>query len=253
MRQKAMFPAVAVALVLAGTATHALAQQTVARSYSFVPKDGMSAQFEAAMKAHLQWRADNGDPWTWGVSTIEVGDGMGEYSLRSGGHTYADLDTYDAQFGRDALTHYRATVAPLVESVSSSISTVDESLSHRPPEGRPLQFVQITTFHIRPDRQAQFGEAVAKVTQVLKDGGWGGYWVWVNPLAGGGMGPSAQVVGLHDSWADMQEPDPPMMAVLAQAMGQDDFEAWLESFGQSIRGQETIVRRLRPDMNPPGN
>jgi hypothetical protein len=56
-----------------------------------------------------------------------------------------------------------------------------------------------------------------------------------------------QVVGLHDSWADMQDSDPPMMAVLAQAMGQGDFEDWLESLGQSIRGQEVVVRRLRPD------
>ncbi|MDH3222205.1 MAG: hypothetical protein OEO23_00705 [Gemmatimonadota bacterium] len=58
-----------------------------------------------------------------------------------------------------------------------------------------------------------------------------------------------QVVGLHDSWADMQEPDPPMMAVLAQAMGQGDFEDWLESLGESIREQETVVWRLRPDLS----
>lgn len=225
------------------------AQQTIARSYSIIPMDGMSAQFEAALKQHIEWRVANGDPWNWGVSVVEVGAGLGEYSLRSAGHTWADLDAYDADFGPRGLQHWMATVAPVVESVSSTITTTDEALSNRAPQSRTTAFVTITRFHIRPDRQAQFEEAIAVGTQALKDHDWPGYWLWTTPMAGPHRGPYKDVVALHTSWADMQEPDRPMMAVLAEAMGQDDFEEWLADIGESTRGQETMIRRLRPDLN----
>jgi len=225
------------------------AQQTVARSYSFVPLDGMSAQFEAALKAHLEWRVENGDPWTWSVSTLEVGEGLGEYGLRTSGHTWADMESYDLDFSPKGLQHYRATVAPLVKSVSSMITTTNEEMSNRPPTGTALAFVTITTFHVRPGRQAEFAEAAAVASQALKDAGWPGHWVWATPLSGGGMGPFMQVVALHERMSDMAEPEPPMLAVLAQAMGQNAFDEWLSDFSESTRGQETIVRRLRPDLS----
>ena len=62
------------------------------------------------------------------------------------------------------------------------------------------------------------------------------------------MGPYVNLVALHDSWADMQDPEPAMLAVLAQAMGQDGFNDWLSMFTSSIRGQETTVHRIRPDL-----
>ncbi len=253
MRFKKLFPAAVTALVAALLVTPAQAQETIARSYSIVPKEGMAAQFEAAFKAHIQWRVENGDPWTWGVSTLETGEGLGEYSVRSGGHTWADLDAYDAEFGPQGLQHYTATVAPLVESVSSTITTVNEEISNRPPADRSLAFLAITTFHIRPDRQAQFNQALVTANQLLKDHDWPFYWVWAAPVSGGGMGPTMSVVVLHTSWADMQEPETPLMVVLAQAMGQSDFEEWQTLFGESIRGQETITRRLRPDLGSNAN
>ena len=71
-------------LVLVGTSAHAQ-EATIARNYVVTPKDGMVAQFEAAVKSHLQWRVDNGDPWTWGVSTVEVGQGDSQLLMRADG------------------------------------------------------------------------------------------------------------------------------------------------------------------------
>jgi hypothetical protein len=249
MRPKANVFAALTTLILVFVGAPLQGQQTIARSYSIVPMDGMSVQFEAALKQHMEWRVANGDPWTWGVSALEVGEGLGEYGVRSGGHTWADLDEYDATFGQAALQHYMATVAPLVKSVSSTISSTNEANSNRPPQGRALAFVTITRFHIRPGQQAEFQAGVAAATQALKGTDWPGYWVWADPMSGGGMGPYAELVALHDSWADMEEPDPPLLAVLAQAMGQDEMQAWLTSFTGSIRGEETTVRRLRPDLD----
>ena len=61
------------ALTLTGVPAHAQ-DATYARTYQVTPKDGMIAQFEAALQAHVRWRSENNDPWNWGVNTVEVGE-----------------------------------------------------------------------------------------------------------------------------------------------------------------------------------
>ena len=112
MRTKALLSLVVAtaAVMLTGIPAHAQ-DATYARSYTVTPKDGMVAQFEAALQAHTRWRTENNDPWTWGVSTFEVGEAVGRYAIRSGGHSWADFDAYDAGFGPEGLVHWNATVA----------------------------------------------------------------------------------------------------------------------------------------------
>ena len=78
MRTKALISLVVATAAVMLTGIPAQAQDaTVARTYSVTPRDGMVPQFEAALQSHVRWRMDNGDPWTWGVSTVEVGENLG--------------------------------------------------------------------------------------------------------------------------------------------------------------------------------
>lgn len=81
----------------------------------------------------------------WQVSARQTS--VGRVGAARSGHTFADLDAYDAHFGQSALTHYTATVAPLVESVSSTVTTINEAISHRPPPG---QATSVRTGHEVP-------------------------------------------------------------------------------------------------------
>ncbi len=248
MRRTAMLSLIVlVAVVLTGVPAHAQ-EQTLARSYAVTPMDGMTSQFESALKAHVSWRAENNDPWTWGVSTVEVGDALGEYRIRSGGHSWADFDAYDAEFGLAALVHWNATVAPLVQSISSTISMSDPALSIPAPAGTPLAFVNVVVFHIRPDRQEDFNELVRSATTILQEHDYGGYSLWTSPISGGGPGPVMSLVSLHTSWADMAEPDPTFPAIMIGELGEDGFAEWLEEIGQTYRGTESYTLRLRPDL-----
>ncbi len=65
---------------------------------------------------------------------MEVGENLGQFGIRSAGHSWADFDAYDAGFGPEGLVHWNATVAPLVESISSAITTVNLAISN-PPMG----------------------------------------------------------------------------------------------------------------------
>lgn len=248
MRIRALLAlAVPILLVLA-TVSPSQAQDTFARHYVVTPRDGMVAQFEAALKSHVQWRIANNDPWTWGVSTVEVGDNLGDYWISSFNHAWADFDAYDSGFGPQGLVHWNATVAPLVESASSSISTTNQTLSNMAPEGTPLAFVTISVFHIRPGREAQFNQAVATANEVLRQHEYGAHYVWSTPVIGGGPGPRMSLVALHQNWADMAEPDPSFEDIMMQAMGEDGMQEWMEDIGQTYRGVESYTLRLRPDL-----
>jgi hypothetical protein len=249
MRRKALLTVVFAIAAVMLTGLHAHAQDaTYARTYSVTPKDGMVAQFEAALQAHVRWRIENNDPWTWGMSTVEVGENLGQYGIRSGGHSWADFDAYDAGFGPDGLVHWNATVAPLVESVSSAITTTNQAISNPPPAGRATAFVNVVTFQLRPGRELRFTQAITRATEILLEHNFGGYYVWSSTVAGGGPGPSMRLVSFHTSWADMAEPDPTFEAIMVQALGQDGFMEWASEIGETYRGIESITLRIRPDL-----
>lgn len=238
--------AVGVAAML-GAGTTRAQESNLARSYMVVPKDGMSAQFEAALKAHAQWRQENGDPWNWGVSTYDTGEHISAYGIRSGGHSWADFDAYDAGFGPRGLQHWMATVAPLVKSMTSTITASDQENSKLPPAGTQLALVTVTQFQLRPGREQQFQQLVSQAMEHLRDN-LPGYWVWQSPVTGGGPGPWVELVGLYPSWADMREQDPTFASIMTEAMGQDGFAKWMNDLGQTFRGVESWTQRLRPDL-----
>ena len=243
------------ALVVAtsvGVSAAASGQDNLARTYNVTPKAGMAAQFETALREHAQWRTANNDPWTWSVSAAETGENLGTYGIRSGGHSWADFDAYDAGFGPEGLVHYNATVAPLVESTTSIISRTDEDLSRLPPDGFNLAFVTITKFQLRPGREDEFNQLQRQAKEILTEGGFRGYWVWASPVSGGGPGPYINLVVLNSSWEDMAE-DPSFEAVMMAKLGEEGFMEWMNSLAATYRGVEFWTRRLRPDLSVPSN
>ena len=99
--------------------------QTIAMTYTLTPKAGSGAGFETALKRHMEWRVDNGDPWVWEIYQVATGDDLGAYVARSPGHTWADIDAYEASdFQPAAEAHFGATVGPLMASESSTISVL---------------------------------------------------------------------------------------------------------------------------------
>ena len=244
------------ALVVAtsvGISATASGQDNLARTYNVTPQAGMGAQFETALREHAQWRTANNDPWTWSVSVAETGRSLGTYGIRSGGHSWADFDAYDAGFGPEGLVHYNTTVAPLVESTTSTISTTDVDLSRLPPDGFNLAFVTITKFQLRPGRGSQFNQLIGQANEILMEGGFPEYWVWTSPVSGGGPGPYINLVGLHSSWGDMADPDPSFDAVMMAKLGEEGFAEWWKNLAATYRGVESWTRRRRPDLSVPSN
>jgi hypothetical protein len=249
MKARILHSLVAGAVLLS---TSALAQDNnLARTYTVKPKAGMYPQFEAALREHAQWRAANGDPWIWGVYMPETGADLAHVVIRSGGHTWADFDAYDQSFNQKGLMHWNATVVPLIESISSSISAADLENSSIPTTGDAPAFVNVTTFRLRPGQEQLFEQTVNQASAILKQHGWTNF-VWAAPVSGD-AGPVRYLATLHPNWADMAEPDPSFAAILIQELGEEGFAAMMSTFGETMRGAESATYRFRPDLSVMGN
>ena len=106
-----------VGLLFGGIVSSATAQEAedLARIYFVDPKPGMAGQLEEALKTHLEWRKQHNDSWTWATFHVVNGDNFGQYGIRSGGHTWADLDAYEMTTagGPEGANHFTTTVGPI--------------------------------------------------------------------------------------------------------------------------------------------
>jgi hypothetical protein len=237
---------VLVCLAVLGTTVVHAQDNNLSRAYHAVPKAGMAAQFEAALSAHTQWRKDNGDPWTWGVSVYDTGEHFGTYSVFSGGHSWADFDAYDAGFGPRGLLHWRASVAPLVESVTSIITAANMAIS-KPPTSGKVTVVTVTRFPLRQGQEQRFDQLISQATDIARED-LKGYWIWRSPATGGGPGAFRELIQLHAGWSGMQDPDPSFAEIMSEKMGQDGFQSWMSEFRQTHGETEVTTHRTRPDL-----
>lgn len=230
--------------VLGTTVVHAQ-NNNLSRAYHALPKAGMAAQFEAALSAHTQWRKDNGDPWTWLVTMYDTGEHFGTYSVFSGDHSWADFDVYDAGFGPRGRLHWQATVAPLIESMTSIITATNMAIS-KPPTGK-VTIVTVTKFPLQPGQEQRFEQLISQAMDIVRED-LPGSRVWRSPVSGGGPGPYWELISLKENWSGMQETDPSFAAVMIAKMGQDGFQDWMKEFRQTHGGVEVTTHRARPDL-----
>ncbi len=226
--------------------------QTIALTYTITPKAGSGAGFETAFKQHMEWRAENGDPWVWEIYQVATGDNLGAYIARSSGHTWADIDAYEASdFQPGAEAHFGATVEPLMASVSSTIGVMDPNISRLPADLSTANLFQVTTYNIKPGQEFAFNAAVAKFHDVISKNDYPFYYVLSTPATG--PGPRATLVAIVDNWAGFADPDERFIKFMTEQLGEDGVQELFAEFGNTITSYRSEIVRLRRDLSTTPN
>lgn len=226
--------------------------QDLTMVWEFTPKAEALASFEAALKAHSEFRQENGDPWSWGIGQVVVGGNVGTYYALSGPHEWADFDAYgNSDFAKLADAHWAATVAPLVEKTTNWISRALPELSRLPEEEGEYLLFDVTAFHLKPDGEMAANEAVGKVRQAMIDADAPIYWSAASPTIGA-EGPTLSIMGMAENWAGFADPDPGMEEVLVEAYGEEGAMEIFNQFASSYHYYESFVVLARPDLSVPG-
>jgi quinol monooxygenase YgiN len=226
----------------------AWAQENLAQEYRFKPKPGMGTAVATALRAHAEWRVQNGDPWSWRTYEVATGEDMGSIIVRSRGHTWADFDAYDASFALKGGTHFAATVGPLLESTSSSIAIADTINIRWPEDESGYTLYQTVTYHLIPGRVQTFTEALNKFHNAIVQQDYPGYYAAVSPVVGG-AGPTTTFVFPVRNWSEFEDPDQPLAAMMAEVYGEEETAAIYSEFASCYTAFESSVLRLRPDLS----
>ena len=248
---KTKLTALATALFLCAVALPAIAQgqtENIAQAYVHTVQPERIAQFEEAVKRHVQWRKQNNDTWEWVWYQVVNGDGLGRYMVRSGNHRWADLDVryaWDDRVG--AAAHFLATVGPFVESEDSSISQLDEALSRPPDDLSAITLFTVTEFDVR--LLGQFREAITKIDEGLDRGNWGRSYLW-QMVANGGTTDATLVVPA-ENWAALAPPAKSLPMVMAEVYGEQEANELMQQFASSIRSRNSYTLKVRRDLSLP--
>jgi len=215
--------------------------------YFFKANPGMAQQFEAALRAHLEWNVENEGQWPWNTWQIMSGDRYGEYVVTSAFHSWEDFDANEEYFSRQ-VANFRLNAAPLLESVECIIDEADLINATFPPDFSYINVVEFYTYHIKPCHMAEFNEARIRIHQATAEADWPVYYYW-ETLRSGGTVPCAYLIIFHRNWAELREPEISLWQVLVDAYGEEEASSLVDSIYNSVHRIECSVMKYRPDLS----
>lgn len=236
---------IAIGLTLAPSLLEA---QNLAQVWTLKPAMGSGAAFESALKDHIEWRKANGETWNWTTYQVVTGPDQGDYVIRSGDHTWADFDDYDAGFGPEGGFAYGATVLPLTASASMVITNSDTTKMRLPDDLDEYNMLNVITWNLKPGSGSAFNEAVGSYHEAITEADFPAYYVFINPVAGT-TGPSITGVFFEKNWAGFAADDPTMEQMMTEKYGEDGFAEIVEQLNSAVVSSESQIVRLRRDLS----
>jgi hypothetical protein len=234
-------------------AVPALAQtqpKTVAEVLFVAPKPGSTADFEAAVKRHMQWHRQQNDTWAWLVWEVLTGDRMGQYVVGTFGHDWKDFDD-KAKFEEEDDANAMSVIGPYIQPLSGGFYAVRPELSLTPPSpgGQPATFSSVTTVLLKPGGSMQAEEAIKEVNAAIKKSNWPAKPSLWYQLLNGGEGPTLVMVIARAKWADFQPPEKEFGQMLGESYGKMGAENLLRKFYGSVRSYHSQIIKFRPDLS----
>jgi hypothetical protein len=221
----------------------------VAEVWMVWPKSGHEPEFENALKNYAAWRKQAGEAFNWQAFQPIVGDDLTHFVYRSGDHHWKDFDANQAWVVQAKATEkFNEMVGPHAARVEHYFVVVDRKHSYW-IDSADYRYFGVSRLQLRPGAYGQMVEALGKIHKAAVDGDWNYGWAIGNIVGGnGGM----QVVFPYKSFADMAEPDPSFMQVLAKSLGSEEAaRGVMKQLGSSFEGERYTVYTPRPDLSTP--
>ncbi|MGD8326940.1 MAG: hypothetical protein PVF65_08500 [Sphingomonadales bacterium] len=222
----------------------------IAFHYVLTPKAGHEDQFRDAMKAHMKWRAENGDSWRWNAYDVVAGHGSNKIHFRSWGHKWADMDAYQSGEFRDrANANFEENVAEHLKKGMMFIDKDDDDISAWPTEGYyPL--IQLVGHRLKHGMVRQWYDAAKTIHGALQAGGFDQHYGFSWTLVGG-KEPYVTLVLFSQNWAGFAEPDPTVYDIVVEQLGEEEAKAAFQAFSGAIASAESWMVRHNKDLSTP--
>jgi hypothetical protein len=239
------------AAALALPAASALAADqpgTVARVFVTAPKPGMTAQYEAGRKKHMDWHRKQNDSWAWLTWQIETGEASGSYVVGSFGHQWKDFDEWEKKLGTADEADGQLNLAPFSGTSTNGIYTLLADIS-KPTEGpTPAPMTEVIHYQLNMGAEREFRSAMKKIHEAIQKSGLNWHYFWYE-LMDGGEHPTYVLAYAMNGWADLAPSDPPFPAIISKAFGEYEAGEILKSIDRSVKSVRSETIRYRPDLS----
>ena len=225
------------------------AQGTIATIWVIWPKAGQAAQFEAAIKKHAAWRKTAGEALIWHIYQPVVGSDLDYFVIRSGSHVWKDIDSGEAWATQaKAGDAFNTSVGPYTERAEHYFSE-DDSKHSNWIDSPDYKLFAVTEYSLKPGTYADRADAIAKVAKAVQDEKWPYPYSISNTIGGSD---NMSIVTPMKSYADMADPDPSLMKILAKSLGSESAAAeTFKKFGSTIKSTNQTIYLYRPDLSTP--
>jgi hypothetical protein len=241
-----LFAAAAACLLLQPAAAPAEeAPPDLVRSFVLVPQPGAGEALHQALKAHGEWRLENGETWDWYIYTRVAGEGSFDiFVIRSGGQRWADFNAY-SEFGEKALPHFNETVAPHLAHIEGHIHRWALEISHWPDDAGPYSMFWVYDYQLRPGGSGAAMAALKEITGRLREAGWQRVYAWEVNLTGT---PSLTLVVPAADWSGFEDPARTATEVLADALGEEAARLLWASFTDQVTSIDSSIWVEVPEL-----
>ncbi|GIV61491.1 MAG: hypothetical protein KatS3mg044_0357 [Rhodothermaceae bacterium] len=238
-----------IGLVLVTTAQ--ARQNDVVQAWEMTPKIGHNGAFQAALAAHAKWRQEHDDPWSWNLWEITTGPRVGTIVARSGGHTWADFDTYQTwEHAAAASRHFESTVAPHLASVRSVITIGDEENVYWPEDQAEARVAQVIGFDLHRGMMGDFVKAVNTYSKTIVEHNFDAHHYLAYNASGGEH--DAILVLPGSSMADFSRPDKTVEQLMIEVHGKEAFQKLEKAFNATIKDSDSFFAVHRVDLSVVG-
>lgn len=213
----------------------------LAEMWVLTAKAGHGDEFRAAIKEHMAFRAEHGDPRAWQAYSPVLGDELNRLAVRFCCINWADVDAYREwnEGAPEVGEHYGETVAPHVADTEHYFETIDWANSHWSDAGGPYRVFAVTDWAIKPGHSAEFDAALDKMSQIAIDQGWASdnhNWLWMTRIGGS---PQQSIVVPHRNFASFDEAKDNFFRFLADQLKSEEAAADLmKQFEGATMGSE---------------
>ena len=223
---------------------------TMSDVFLVLPKSGMTAQFEEALRAHIAYRQDSGETRAWEAYTVALGTYPRVYQFRSGGMDWADFDAGVAEDAEKGLgAHWAANVDQYVEEFRHYIEVSDYDNSYWPEDIGQHRYYGVTSWSINESAGPAPYEARVELSRIGLEEGWtdtDGYWMWLSRIGGS---PRLMIVSPYDSFADMAPPEQEYYEYVVEKVGQAEADRLFSTFSEGYTSSSFTVWAHRPDLS----
>jgi hypothetical protein len=220
-----------------------------------VPKQGKEAEFEAALKEHLAYRAETGETRSWMGYRVALGQNVAPVMLRHCCFDWADRDQWvDAEGSDERGAHFAENVHPLVDHYHHYMERTDYENSHWPTDGSASgPYFGVNTWKLKMNTGPGPNKARAEISQAAIEAGWGdagNHWLWITRIGGE---PTLMLVNSFENYADMAAPEPTFYEFMAETMGSEKLDALFKEFGSAFASSDYTIWYYDEELSTPGD